>query len=157
MDEISISRYCRQTIRDRRYTPERSTSIIQWLRHENAAISDLAGRAIGALGAPAFNDLLQRITASGIPSPNEVWALTLVESEDDRLLPLLRHWLANSTGELERQCAVGLAAILIARKRASLTPDPSDVRACLQVLERDARENPAMRVYMRGFLKALAD
>jgi hypothetical protein len=147
---------CRAVLGDPRYSPELSATLIGWLREPDAAVSDVAGRALAALGLPAFNDLLAYVSAPGVAlSPNAVWALGLFPDGHAQLLPLLRSWAAGASGDLELQCAVSLAGILVARRAAGHAADPADVAACRLVLERDAVQHLAARVHLRGLLAGL--
>lgn len=147
---------CRKVLRHPCYDERTSADLIRWLGDSDEALSDLAGRALAVLGLPAFNDLIAFVTSSeAAPWPNAVWALTLCPEGHDRLLPLLRSWLARADGELERQCATSLGQILVARKRQGYAPDPDDVEICRRVLEREAATHLGIRVHLREFRKGL--
>ncbi|HJZ90920.1 MAG TPA: hypothetical protein VKE40_08610 [Gemmataceae bacterium] len=156
MKHRHIIEACRVVLRDKNYTAERSAALIGWLRESDPAICDMVGRALAALGEPAFDDLLACVTAPGAELwPSAVWALELVPARRHRLLPLLRGWLASTAGELQRQCAVSLANLLVERWRAGHSRDPADVAACRQVLERDAGRQPALRVHLWDLVDGL--
>jgi hypothetical protein len=151
-----VSTECRAVLRERRYSTDKAAKLIEWLRHEDAAVADMAGRALAAMGTPAFNDLLQRVMGPGAaPWPNAVWTLELFADCHERLLPVLRLWLRQGTGEMERQCAVSLAHILVTRRQQGHPTEPDDVAACQSILERDADSSPALRVHLRGLQEGL--
>jgi hypothetical protein len=154
-DDLRTYRECRDIIRAPAYSKSRSATLIGWLQSPSAAISDIAGKALLAIGTAGFDDLLALLTTTDtLPWPMAVWALSLFESEHERLLPFLRSWLAHSQGDLQDQCAVSLSQILISRKEHNQGIDQCDLDACLPLLERAAIDNPASRVHLRDLSKA---
>ena len=150
----TVSSECRAILRAPCYSPEKAAKLIEWLHDENAAVADLAGRALAAMGSRAFDDLLQHVRGAA-PWPTAVWTLGLFPDCHDQFLPLLRKWLAQAAGELQRQCAVSLAHVLVNRCREGHPVEAADLVACHQVLERDAKCRPAIRVHLRALEKAL--
>ena len=152
---LSIWRECRRILGSPSYSKETSAQLIEWLRHSNAAISDVAGRCLIKFGTPAYEDLLEVVLASA-PWPNAIWVLSAISPASEQLLPLLRSWMSLGSAEIEAQCTASLACALVERKRAGLEPDPADVTACLQVMERGAPDSAWMRLQLRGFRSWLA-
>jgi len=152
---LRISQECRG---EPHYSTQVSTKLIGWLQHPNAAVSDIAGQCLLKLGTPAFDDLLAAVTgATAPPCPNLVWVLSEISPNSDRLLPLLRSWLSVASGELELQCAVSLACMIVARIREGSPPIPEDVLACNRTMERYLSENPAIRLRHCEFLAGLRE
>jgi hypothetical protein len=149
-----ISTTCRLILRDPQYSPRVSAQLIEWLNHPNAAVSDIAGRCLLKLGPSAFSDLFA-VVSSTSPWPNAVWVLSEFGLESHRLLPSLRSWLTEASGDLERQCAVSLANLLVARKDNGYPLDVSDVELCLRLLNSFAQESPGMKLRLREFTSAL--
>ena len=77
-----------------------------------------------------------------------VWALTQFPEGHTQLLPVLRSWLLEAKGDIERQCAVSLAHVLVALQCQGHSPDPNDLAACRRVLERDAATHLGIRVQL---------
>jgi hypothetical protein len=151
---LRISQECRSILRNPEYSKPRSATLIKWLRSPNAAINDLAGRCLMALGTEAFEDLFAIVAAEGAqPWPHAIWVLGSFDSQHDRLLPYLRRWLAIPHSDIEHQCAGTLASILIARKAAGRPIEQADVDACRSVFERDAAESGWCRVWLRQLQK----
>jgi hypothetical protein len=69
------------------------------------------------------------------------------------MLPLVRSWLAESTGERERQCALSFAFLLHGQVEAGIKPDPEDVAACRRVIVRNAAIGGLERVTLRTLAK----
>lgn len=157
MDEnlLNIDRECRRILKSPSYSKQQCAQLIDWLRLPNAALSDIAGKCLMKLGSPAFDDLLEVVLAS-VPWPNAIWVLSALSPTSEKLLPLLRAWLTVGDAEVEAQSALCLAAALIAQKQAGREPESADVAACLQIMERDASTNPAMRLHLREFGSGLA-
>ena len=157
MDEelLEISRECRRFLESPSYSKQRCEQLIDWLRLPNAAISCIAGRCLIKLGLPAFNDLLEVVIASA-PWPNAIWVLSAISPTSEQLLPLLRSWLTLGNAQVEAQSAISLAQALIVQRLAGREPELADVTACLQIMERDAPDSPAMRLYLREFCSGLA-
>lgn len=151
---VEISQECRQILGDPRYSEQTCAKLIGWLKHPNAAVSDIAGRCLLKFGSPAFDDLLAVVNAAR-PWPGAVWVLSELSVESDRLLPFLRLWISAASDELERQCAVSMAQILVARKLAGHAPDRSDVETCIRSMDRFASVDPAMRLHLRQFHSGL--
>lgn len=153
-----VTAQCRAALRDRTYSAARSAAFITWLKEPDAAVADLAGHALAAIGPAAFEDLLLVVTAPGTtPCPNAVWALALFDEKHERLLPWLRSWLDSTTDGLERQCALSLAGVVMNRRRLGHVPDESDLAACRRVLERDSLTCPSLRVTLRTLRKELPE
>lgn len=153
---LTVDTECREILRERRYSADKSAKLIEWLRVDNAAVNDLAGHALNAMGTPAFDDLFQRVTESGAaPWPIAVWTLTLFRDSHIRLLPMLRLWLSQAEGELERQCAVSLAGVLLSRHQLGHLPDPADLAACRRVLEENVDRHQSLRITLRTLKKEL--
>lgn len=94
----------RQILREPHYSKELSAKLIDWLKSPFAPISDIAGLCLIEFGGSAFDDLLDRVTSDG-PWPNAVWVLTATECRYEKIVPLLRSWLHDSTGDFQSQCA----------------------------------------------------
>ncbi len=156
MDEgLDISRECRRFLESPSYSKQRCAQLIDWLRLPNTALSDIAGRCLIKLGSPAFSDLLEVVIASA-PWPNAIWVLSAISPTSEQLLPLLRSWLTIDNAQVEAQSAVSLAQALIVQKQAGREPGHADVTACLQIMERETPDSPAMRLYLREFRSGLA-
>jgi hypothetical protein len=146
----------RQILRDPHYSKELSAKLIDWLKSPFAPISDIAGLCLMKFGKSAFDDLLAQVTRDG-PWPNAVWVLANLEWNDEQFISLLRWWLHDSTGDLERQCAVSFAQIILALKEAGQPPLPSDVKACIDVFTKYSEESPSMRLHLRCFQSRLKE
>lgn len=155
--DILASLACRIILRDPRYSPARARALIHWLESEWEPTSDIAGRALAQLGPRAFDDLLAHVLRNNrLPRPNSVWALELFPNQHDRLLPLLRQWLAQSQGELRAQCAVSLAHKLAKRLQNRVDVDADDINLVRSVLAPLTLTNGGARVHLRCLEEALA-
>jgi hypothetical protein len=154
-ESLVISQECRRILGDPHYSEQTCVRLVRWLEHPNAAVSDLAGQCLLQLGSRAFDDLLAIVNASQ-PWPRAVWVLSGLSIQSDRLLPFLRVWLSTASDDLESQCAVSMAQILVARKQAGHAPDRSDVESCMRSMSRFASVSPAMRLHLQEFREGLA-
>jgi len=150
-EALRISQECRRILGDPSYSPELVAELIKWLKHPSATVSDIAGRCLIKLGDPANDDLFNYVVRSGeLPWPNAVWVLGEVHARTDRLVPYLRTWIEQGSENLQRQCAVSLAHILVAQKRRGTPPDADDVELCDGVLYRYWRVG-ATGIHLRDF------
>ena len=153
---IRITNECRQILRDPHYSKELSAKLIDWLKSPFAPISDIAGLCLIKFGGAAFDDLLVRVTRDG-PWPNAVWVLTATECKYEKIVPLLRSWLHDSTGDLQSQCAGSFAHIILALKEAGQPPLPADVKACIDVFTKYSAENSLVRWRLNRFQLGLKE
>lgn len=154
--DILADRTCGEVLRDPSYSPSQSRELIEWLKSDFQPTADIAGRALGALGPQAFDDLLDDVLSRpDLPKPNLVWALELFPERHERLLPLLRDWLGRSAGGLRLQVAVSIAHILTERLRKGLPVDQVDVSLFKSVLV-PAIDHGAIRVHLRDYERAAA-
>ncbi len=155
--DILASRTCREVLRNPSYSPSRSRKLIEWLKSDFQPTADIAARALAALGAQAFDDLLGDVLSRpDLPKPNLVWALELFPEGHERLLPLLRDWLGRSGDDLRLQIAVSIAHVVTERLRKGLPVDQADVSLFESVLV-PAIDHGAIRVHLRDFERAAAE
>ena len=151
---LLADRACRVLMRDRRFTPQRAQTLIQWLESDWDPLSDIAGRTLAALGPQAFQRLFDSIPREGLPSPRAAWALSLFGSEQEKLLPAIRLWLTQSTGQVQVACALAMGDLLVQRFQQGRDVPRSDVEMCRAVMTPEVARQPAIYVHLRDLVRA---
>lgn len=150
-----INDTCRQTIRQPVYSAELSAKLISWLHLPNHALSDIAGTALIKLGEQAFHDLLAYVQKASHPIiPNAVWVLGEIKACHDEILPRLRAWARDTTGDIQSQATLSLAGVWREKMKAGETPDPQDVELCRTIFRKLLTTNGASaRLHWREFVR----
>ena len=153
-DDIRVYRLCRQILRNPIYSSPQSVRLIGWLQSPNAAVSDVAGRCLMAIGRPALTDLLAHTTAApGNVFPAAMWVLGAMDASE--IVPHLRIWLMHPNEDVRTHAAASLASILVRERMANQRIDAADVARCEAILEPLAKTRPSARVHLRTMREGL--
>jgi hypothetical protein len=146
---------CRQVVRERVYSPALVVKLIDWLYHPMAPIRCDARVALQYLGAPAFHDLFACINDSSRPvEPDAICVLGSTPACHDEILPRLRAWAQDSTGDIQSQATLSLAGVWREKMKAGETPDPQDVELCRTIFRKLLTTNGASaRLHWREFIR----